>query len=146
MNDTNQTWQSQYLTEIDIQKIFKNHKKYKINSGTLREVTQIKISIKMTIDLENILVRICPLRKLEMAFQSIKISKFSGEVCPNPPKWLASSALIWFVGDKKHDFIYLKSWTAFLCWHDTVKKKTLDYILYSAFDSPKREIAKNLNI
>ena len=33
-------------------------------------------------DLENILDRICPLRTLEMAFQSTKISKFSGGACP----------------------------------------------------------------
>ena len=39
----------------------------------------------MTIDLENILDRICPLRTLEMAFQSTKISKFSGGACPQTP-------------------------------------------------------------
>ena len=39
----------------------------------------------MTIDLENILDRICPLRTLEMAFQSTKISKFLGEYAPRPP-------------------------------------------------------------
>ena len=39
----------------------------------------------MTIDLENILDRICPLRTLEMVFQSTKISKFSGGACPRPP-------------------------------------------------------------
>ena len=33
-HEWHQTWQSQYLTEIDIQKTFKNRKKYKINSGT----------------------------------------------------------------------------------------------------------------
>ena len=32
----------------------------------------------MTIDLENNLDRICPLRTLEMTFQSSKISKFLG--------------------------------------------------------------------
>ena len=36
----------------------------------------------MTIDLVNILVKNCPLRILEMAFQWIKISNFSGGVCP----------------------------------------------------------------
>ena len=39
----------------------------------------------MTIDLENILDRICPLRTLEMAFQSTKISKFSGGACLQTP-------------------------------------------------------------
>ena len=70
----------------------------------------------MTIDLENILVRICPLRKLEMAFQSIKISKFTGEGCPKPPsrspfQRSSDSSVI----KKNLDFIYLKSWTVFLC-------------------------------
>ena len=55
----------------------------------------------MTIDLEKILARICPLRKLEMAFQSITISKFSGEACPPTP-----------VVVKNDDFMYLRSWTA----------------------------------
>ena len=36
-------------------------------------------------DLENILDRICPLRTLEMAIQSTKISKFSGGACPQAP-------------------------------------------------------------
>ena len=39
----------------------------------------IKISIEMTIELVNVLDSKCPLRMLEMAFQSIKISKLSGE-------------------------------------------------------------------
>ena len=39
----------------------------------------------MTIDLENILDRICPLRTLEIAFQSTKISKFSGGGMPQTP-------------------------------------------------------------
>ena len=36
----------------------------------------------MTIDLVNILVKNCPLRILEMVFQWIKISNFSGGACP----------------------------------------------------------------
>ena len=73
----------------------------------------------MTIDLENILDRICPLRTLEMAFQSTKISKFSGGACPQTPPtgWplhcSPDSSVI--KKQKKHDFIYLKSWTVFLC-------------------------------
>ena len=39
---------------------------------------KIKMSIKITINLANILDRNCPLRTLEMVFQSIKTSKFSG--------------------------------------------------------------------
>ena len=39
----------------------------------------------MTTDLENNFDRICPLRTLEMTFQSTKISKFSGGACPQPP-------------------------------------------------------------
>ena len=45
----------------------------------------MKISIKMTIDLEHILDRIVPLRTLEMAFQSTKISQFYGGTCPQTP-------------------------------------------------------------
>ena len=62
-----------YLAESDIQSNFKNC------------TTCIKISIKRTIDLENILDRICPLRTLEMTFQSTKISNFSGGECPQTP-------------------------------------------------------------
>ena len=36
----------------------------------------------MTINLVNILVKNCPLRTLEMAFQQIKISNFSGGAWP----------------------------------------------------------------
>lgn len=39
----------------------------------------------MTIDLVNILVKNCPLRILEMAFQQIKISNFSGGAAPRSP-------------------------------------------------------------
>ena len=40
----------------------------------------------MTTDLDSKhLDRICPLRTLEVAFQSTKISKFSGEACPQTP-------------------------------------------------------------
>ena len=71
----------------------------------------------MTIDLENILDRICPLRTLEMAFQSTKISKFSGGACPQTPLVPGpfSACLIDRSLKKNHDFIYLKSWTLFLC-------------------------------
>ena len=61
----------------------------------------------MTTDLENILDRICPLRTLEKAFQSTKISKVSGGACPpDPPSgWplqrSPDSSVI-----KKKDFIY----------------------------------------
>ena len=54
-------------------------------SEQILPVTPIKISIKRTIDLGNILDRICPLRTLEMAFKSTKISKFSGGACPQTP-------------------------------------------------------------
>ena len=39
----------------------------------------------MTTDVENNFDRICPLRTLEMMFQSIKILKFSGGACPPDP-------------------------------------------------------------
>ena len=64
---------------------FQKLHKIKYNRLLLREVTPIKIGIKMTIDLENNLDRICPLRTLEMTFQSTKISKFSGGACPQTP-------------------------------------------------------------
>ena len=70
----------------------------------------------MTIDLENILDRICPLRTLEMAFQSTKISKFSGGACPQIPLVAGpfNAHLIRRWLKKTYDFIYL-SWTVFLC-------------------------------
>ena len=40
---------------------------------------RLKIGIKKTIDLSNILDRNCHLRMLEMVIQSIKFSKLSGE-------------------------------------------------------------------
>ena len=71
----------------------------------------------MTIDLENILDRICPLRTLEMAFQSTKISKFSGGACSQTPLVAGpfSARLIRRWLKKPHEFVYLKSWTTFLC-------------------------------
>ena len=51
----------------------------------------IKISIEMTIESVNVLDSKCPLRMLEMAFQSIKISKLSGGASPRPH----SSSYLW---------------------------------------------------
>ena len=64
----------------------------------------------MTIDLENILDRICPLRTLEMAFQSTKISKFSGGADPDPPSaWpLFYRSPDWSVIKKNPRFYILK--------------------------------------
>ena len=64
----------------------------------------------MTIDLVNILDRFLPLKTLEMAFQSMKISKFSGKACPQTPPPPSGSSVI----KKKYDFMYLQSWTVFL--------------------------------
>ena len=58
---------------------------YKIKLTTSARSHANKNNIKRTIDLENILDTICPLRTLEMAFQSTKISKFSGGACPQTP-------------------------------------------------------------
>ena len=59
----------------------------------------------MKIDLANILDRKSLLRKLEMAFQRIKISKFSGgskpSPLPPPPKRLTPSALASFIDNLK---------------------------------------------
>ena len=62
----------------------------------------------MTIDLENILDRICPLRTLEMAFQSTKISKFSGGACPQTPLVAGplSASLIRRRLKEPHNFIH----------------------------------------
>ena len=63
-----------------------------------------RISLKMTIDLMNILDRFFPLKTLEVAFQSIKISKFSGIAWPQTPP--SGSSVI----KKNTDvFMYLKS-------------------------------------
>ena len=71
----------------------------------------------MTIDLENILDRICPLGTLEMAFQTTKISKFFWGSMPQTPLVPGpfSARLIGRSLKKTHDFIYLKSWTVLLC-------------------------------
>ena len=88
----------------------------------LSEVTPIKISIKRTIDLENILDRICPLRTLEMAFQSTKISKFSGGTCPQTPlvagPFTARLIHRW-LKNKKTDFYILRKFDSLsvLTWY-----------------------------
>ena len=73
----------------------------------------------MTTDLENILDRICPLRTLEKAFQSTKISKFSVGACPQTPlvagpfsarmirQWLKKKP---FYILKKLDSLYILAW------------------------------------
>ena len=70
----------------------------------------------MTTDLEKILDRTWTLKTLEEAFQSTKILKFSRGECLQTPLMAGpfSARLIrqWL---KKNDFIYLKSWTVFLC-------------------------------
>ena len=63
----------------------------------------------MTNDLENILDRICRLRTLEKAFQSTKISKFSGGACPQTP--LVAGPHVAGPLIKNKIYIYLKSWT-----------------------------------
>ena len=53
----------------------------------------------MTIDLVNVLDIKRPFRMLEMAFQSIKISKLSGEAGPHPLAAHAPLALASFIDD-----------------------------------------------
>ena len=55
--------------------------------------------MKMTINLVNILDRNCPLRTLEMAFQSIKSSKFVGEHAATNSWQLVPSAITRFISD-----------------------------------------------
>ena len=55
----------------------------------------------MTIDLVNVLDIKCPFRMLKMAFQSIKISKLSGEAGPHPLAAHAPLALASFINDWK---------------------------------------------
>ena len=45
----------------------------------------------MTINLPNIFYCNCPLRTLEMVFQSFNISKLPGGACPHTPLWLETS-------------------------------------------------------
>ena len=55
----------------------------------------------MTINLVNILVKNCPLKTLEMLFQRIKISNFSGEHAPRSiNSVLSPSAVTWYLGYK----------------------------------------------
>ena len=53
----------------------------------------------MTIDLVNVRDSKCPFRMLEMAFQSIKISKLSGGAGPHPLAGHAPLALAAFIDD-----------------------------------------------
>ena len=52
----------------------------------------------MTIDLANILDRFLPLKTLEMAFQSIKLSNWES-MSPEPPRGSLLQRLPEFVGD-----------------------------------------------
>ena len=81
----------------------------------------------MTNDLENILDRIYPLRTPEKTFQSAKISKFSGGASPQTPLVAGpfSTLLIRQRLKKTNHFICLKSWTVFLCYHDTLSVQLL---------------------
>ena len=105
-----------YLAESDIQSNFKNR------------TTCIKISIKRTIDLENILDRICPLRTLEMAFQSTKISKFSGRESPQTPLVVGpfTARLPCWLKNKKTRFYILKKFDSLsvLTWYPLNEKIT----------------------
>ena len=64
----------------------------------------------MTIDLVIVLDIKCPFRMLEMTFQSIKISKLSGQAGPHP---LAAHAPLRHLSmiEKHPDFTYSKGWT-----------------------------------
>ena len=65
---------TEYSSLILVCRKLKNGIKYKIKSSSCtRSHANIRINIKMTIDLANILVINCPLRTLEMASQRIKI-------------------------------------------------------------------------
>ena len=65
----------------------KNRTKYEINQLLLRKATQTQVSMTMTIDLANILDRICPLKTLEMAFQleHQDFQSFWGSMTPHAP-------------------------------------------------------------
>ena len=87
----------------------------------------------MTIDLVNILDRFLPLKTQEMAFQSMKISKFSGKACPQPPPPpLSGSSVI-----KKIRFYVLTKLDSLSFFVHMVSSRNLDYIFYSAFNSSK---------
>ena len=73
---------SVYLAETDIQNNFKNRTKYKITSTTSTRSHANKNKHTNNNWFRQHLDRICPLRTLETAFQSTKLSKFSGGACP----------------------------------------------------------------
>ena len=88
----------------------------------------------MTIDLVNILDRFLPLKTLEMAFQSMKISKFSGKANPQtPPPCPSGSSVI----KKKIRFYVLTKLDSLSFFVNMVSSRNLDYIFYSAFNSSK---------
>ena len=100
---------SVYLAESDIQNNFKNRTKYKITSTTSTRSHANKNKHTNDNWFRQHLDRICPFRTLEMAFQSTKISKFSGGACPQTPlvAGLFSASLIRWWLKEHHDFIYL---------------------------------------
>ena len=99
----------------------------------------MKLSINMTIDFVNILTRFLPLKTLEMAFQGIKISKFSGGACMSKTPLVARpyrARLIRRWLNKIHIYILKKLDSLSFCVN-MVPSRNLDYIFYSAFDSSK---------
>ena len=68
----------------------------------------------MTIDIPNILNRNCLLRTLEIAFQSIKISKVSRGAChiaPPPAARVFDACVFRLWLNRRTLFLYSKGWT-----------------------------------
>ena len=85
----------------------------KQNRVLVCENTQIKIGIKITLNLTNILEEIAEHKNNVSEHQNFII--FSGSMLPDPPWRLAPSALTWFVGYLKNTSrYYSKGWTVWL--------------------------------
>ena len=81
LNNYKRTRNRVYFTETDIQK----PKPSNCNRVLVRDATQIKIRIKSNPFSEHCPLN-CPLRALEIAFQRVKTSNFSGGEWPQTPK------------------------------------------------------------
>ena len=98
--------------------------KIKLNTCTRSHANKNKHKNDNRFLIVNVLDSKCPFRMLEMAFQSIKISKLSGEAGPHPLAAHAPLALASFIDDWKTSRFYilkrldslLSSWLNFSPW------------------------------
>ena len=148
MNDT-KPWQSQYLTEIDIQKTFKNRKKYKINSDTSTRSHANKNKHKNDNRFREHFSQNLSSQKTRNGVSEHQDFKIYWGSMPQTPKSLAFSALIWFVSDKKKPRFYiLKKLDSLsvLTWYCQKKKASITYYTLRSTPLNEKIAKKTVNI